>query len=60
MDIESNRNEMPLNLVITQWLAENEWKDKIEVDLEDLTSRVTTTIGVNNQGYRLFVDALEK
>lgn len=52
-------SKMKLASVLKKWMDQEEWKGEIEIDDEGNGARVDTTVGINNQGHRLFLQTDE-
>lgn len=51
--------DMPLTSVLAKWMCAESWEDEIELSDERDFARVIAQIDVNNQGYRVFLEARE-
>lgn len=50
---------MKLTAVLAEWMRQEGWDDDIEVDAEDNSSRVVTSMGILDQRYQLFFEVNE-
>ena len=59
MDGTTNYEDMQITKVVAQYLNDEEWTDEIEVSDDRSASTVRTQLGIEDQGYRLFLEANE-
>ena len=59
MDGTTNYEDMQITKVVAQYMNDEEWTDEIEVSDDRSASTVATQLGIEDQGYRLFLEANE-
>ena len=59
MDGTTNYEDMQITKVVAQYLNDEECTDEIEVSDDRSASTVATQLGIEDQGYRLFLEANE-
>ena len=59
MDGTTNYEDMQITKVVAQYMNDEEWTDGIEVSDDRSASTVATQLGIEDQGYRLFLEANE-
>jgi hypothetical protein len=59
MDGTKNYEDMQITKVVAQYMNDEEWTDEIEVSDDRSASTVATQLGIEDQGYRLFLEANE-
>ena len=59
MDGTKNYEDMQITKVVAQYMNDEEWTDEIEVSDDRSASTVRTQLGIEDQGYRLFLEANE-
>ena len=59
MDGTANYEDMQITKVVAQYMNDEEWTDEIEVSDDRSASTVATQLGIEDQGYRLLLEANE-
>ena len=59
MDGTTDYEDMQITKVVAQYMNDEEWTDGIEVSDDRSASTVATQLGIEDQGYRLFLEANE-
>ena len=59
MDGTTNYEDMQITKVVAQYMDDEEWTDGIEVSDDRSASTVATQLGIEDQGYLLFLEANE-
>lgn len=59
MDNTSDYEDMQITKVISQYLIDEEWTDEIVVSDDRSSSTVKTVLNIENQGYELYIEAIE-
>lgn len=60
MDQSELSDDMPLTKAVKAWMDSEGWDDDIQVGEDRSTSRVATSFEINDQPYRMFLEANEK
>lgn len=59
MKSNTDYEDMQITKVVAQYMNNEEWTDEIEVSDDRSASTVATQLGIEDQGYRLFLEANE-